>query len=143
MSGVNYLYGTQLKLSDLEGITGYRTGITGTSILETPLTGNIDELWGVVGQDYELIPWHTGIVKKYKTITGTMINGYTTGEPIYLHGEELAESGLMLPDSSALPSGIIGDVSGVNVDYENHAAQSNQNYSSLISNGQGIGQSQL
>lgn len=143
LSGVNYLYDTQLKLSDLEGITGYRTGVTGVSRLETPLTGNIDELWGVTGHDYEFIPAHTGTVKKYKTITGTIINGYTTGDPVYLYGKQLVEAELMLPDSSALPSGIIGDVSGIHVDYENHANQSNliQNYSSLISNGQGIGQS--
>ena len=143
LSGVNYLYGTQLKLSNLEGVTGYRTGVTGISSVETPLTGYIDELWGVTGQDQEIIPAHTGTIKKYKNITGTIINGYTTGEPTYLYGEQLLEAELMLPDSSALPSGIVKDVSGIYVNYENHAVQSSliQNYSSLIDNGQGLGQS--
>tara|TARA_B100001093_G_C26858269_1_gene1028524 strand:+ start:1109 stop:5188 length:4080 start_codon:yes stop_codon:yes gene_type:complete len=143
LSGVNYLYGTQLKLSNLEGVTGYRAGVTGISSLETPLTGYIDELWGVTGQEQEIIPAHTGTVKKYNTITGETISGYSSGDPTYLYGEQLVEVELMLPDPNAVPSGLIEDISGIYVDYKNHTSQSDilQNYSSLINNGQGLGQS--
>ena len=145
LSGTEYLYGYADVEAPLTGITGYITGVTNVETVALEEVGVIEELWALTGYSGEIIPAHTGLKQKYKTITGELLQGYTTGDPTYLYETIETETGMLLPDGNALPSGVLEHISGVKVDYEPAVSQLNNNstYASLVNNGHGVGQSVL
>jgi hypothetical protein len=143
ITGTEYMYGYVDVESPLTGVTGYTTGIIGTDIIEVQETGVIEELVGITGYEEEVIPGYTGLKQKYKTITGTYLDGYTTGEPTYNYITEYVQTGMLLPDPSYYPSGVVEYISGTRVDYEQGVAHHGNipNYISVLNNGYGVGQS--
>lgn len=142
ITGTEYMYGYVDVETALTGVIGYTTGIVETKVVEIQETGVIQELVGITGYEEELIPAYTGLKQKYKTITGTYLDGYTTGEPTYNYITKYIETGMLLPDLSYRPSGVIEHISGVRLNYEQEAGQGPNiaNYISVLNNGYGVGQ---